>query len=146
MWRIARGLYLGDRKDARDLVLLRGQSITHIVNCAVELPCWYRQELRYLELRLHDPDDRFHDCIKRFCRFIDRGRGSGGVLVHCVAGLSRSPSVILAYLCWRGKSLEEALKILQRSIGESDQEFIVPDSTFLEQIEAYFEDDGGNDL
>jgi hypothetical protein len=29
---------------------------------------------------------------------------------------------------------------LQRRVGEADEEFIVPDASFLEQIEVYFEE------
>jgi dual specificity phosphatase 12 len=140
MWEIARGLYLGDRKDAHDRELLVGLGITHIVNCAAEIPCWHRQDFRYLRLKLTDPDPEFHESIEKFCKFIHRGRKQGNVLVHCAAGVSRSPSVILAYLCSRGKDLDSALDRLQRRVGEAGNSFILPDASFLEQIEIYFED------
>ena len=140
MWRIARNLYLGDRKDAHDRELLVGTGVTHVVNCAHEVPSWYRRDFRYLRLRLTDPDPEFHESIEAFCKFIHRGRKAGGVLVHCAAGLSRSPSVILAYLVWRGRTLEDALALLARRVGEADGYFIEPDHSFLEQIEVHFED------
>jgi protein phosphatase slingshot len=140
MWRIARGLYLGDRLDAHDRELLKRWEVTHILNCAAEIPCWHRADFRYLHLKLTDPDPEFHEYIERCCRFIHRGRKAGGVLVHCAAGLSRSPSVILAYLCQRGKTLDEALALLRRRVGEKGADFIEPDASFLEQIEVYFEE------
>jgi hypothetical protein len=140
VWRIVSRLYLGDRKDARDRDMLAGVGITHIVNCAEEVPCWYRKDFRYFHLKLTDPDPEFHEYIETCSKFIHRGRKAGAVLVHCAAGLSRSPSVILAYLCWRGKSLEDALEVLRRGVGEANQEFIEPDASFLEQIDVYFED------
>lgn len=140
MWRIAKGLYLGDRKDAHDRELLVSLGVTHVVNCAREVPSWYRRDFRYLRLKLTDPDPEFHEGIETFCKFIHRGRKAGGVLVHCAAGLSRSPSVILAYLVWRGRTLDGALDLLARRVGEADGDFIEPDHSFLEQIAVHFED------
>lgn len=140
MWRIARGLFLGDRFDANDKVLLTGSGITHILNCAFEIPCWYQSDFRYLHLRLTDPDEAFEERIDELCRFIHRGRKAGGVLVHCAVGVNRSASSIVAYLVWRGKTIDEALELLQKRVGESNEDFIVPNGTFLEQIEMYFDD------
>jgi protein-tyrosine phosphatase len=140
MFRIARGLYLGDRRDAQDRDLLRGLGVTHVLNCAREVPCWHRTDFRYLHLPLTDPDPEFCESIEAVCRFIRVGRRAGGVLVHCAAGISRSPSAVLAYLCSRGRSLDDALDLLRRRVGESDGGFIEPDAGFLEQIEVYFEE------
>lgn len=138
MWQIMKRLYLGDRKDAHDRDLLESIGITHVLNCAEEVPCWYRRSFRYYHLKLTDPDPEFCEYIAKLCKFIHRGRRAGGVLVHCRAGLSRSPSAILAYLCWRGMELSDALERLRRGVRESDQAFIEPDASFLEQIEVYF--------
>jgi protein-tyrosine phosphatase len=141
MWRIRRKLYLGDVYTARDRHWLEMTGITHILNCAEELPCFHRGHFRYLHLRLTDPDPEFHEYIEKLCKFIRRGRRAGGVLVHCRAGLSRSPAAILAYLSSRGHSLERALEILRRGVGETHAEFIEPDASFLEQIEVHFADE-----
>ena len=50
--------------------------------------------------------------------------------------MSRSPAAILAYLCRRGRTLEEALEILQRGVGEQDS-FFEPHEVFLEQLRDY---------
>jgi hypothetical protein len=46
----------------------------------------------------------------------------------------------LAYLCTRGKSLDDALDWLCRRVGEDGGYFIEPDASFLEQIELYFDE------
>ena len=100
----------------------------------------YRTDFRYRHLRFSDPDAAFEGEIDRICQFIRRGRKAGGVLVHCAAGLSRSAATVLAYLCSRGKTLDEALKLLRRRVGESEADFIEPDASFLAQLEVHFED------
>src|SRR5438094_6475192 len=122
-----KGLYLAGRRNALDRHLVVGMGIIHILNCAHEVPCWYRRDFRYYHLKLTDPDPEFHEYIEAICRFIRQGRRAGSVLVHCAAGLSRSPAAILAYVCSRGKRLEEALDLLRDRLGESDF-FIEPDA------------------
>jgi protein-tyrosine phosphatase len=137
---MAKALYLGDARDAHDRDLLEAAGITHVLNCAREVSCLFRQHFTYLHLKLSDPDVGFQDKIERICRFIRRGRREGGVLVHCAAGHSRSVAAVVAYFCSRSKLLEDALTILRKRVGESDDHFIEPDISFLVQIKEYFQD------
>jgi hypothetical protein len=132
MVEIVDGLFLGDRDSAGDRGRLQTAGITHVVNCAEELPCYFEGELVYKALRLRDPDPTFHTRLEDACAFIDRARRQGGkVLVHCFAAVSRSPSVVLAYLCHLGEGLEEAARRLGR-LAWTD-----PDPVFLRQIVAH---------
>ncbi len=139
MWRVIRRLYLGDRFDAQNRFLLNDCRITHILNCAFEVPCSYPRGYIYLHLELNDPDPAFLDHIPEMCAFIDEGRKQGAVLVHCSKGLSRSPAAILAYLLHRGKNYRQAMRILRRAVGEED-DFIEPGEVFLEQIRDFYEE------
>lgn len=144
MWKIVPRLYLGDQHDAGNSGLLEQLGVTHVLNCAREVPCRFRGRFRYLHLKLMDPDGAFIDHIPDICRFIRVGRRRGGVMVHCRMGISRSVSAILAYLCSRGKTLEEALALVQRGVRE-EGEFLGPDEVFLIQIRDYFELDDDPD-
>lgn len=69
--------------------------------------------------------------------FIERGRREGAILVHCYAGVSRSASVVMAYLMRMERlSQEDALKSLREQ-----NEFVCPNDGFLEQLKM-FEDMG----
>ncbi len=116
MWQILPDLFLGDRGDAGDRERLRARGITHIVNCSRELPCHFEGEFAYLWLRMEDPDPAFGSKIAEFCEFIDAGRAAGKVMVHCTGGVSRSPAVLLAYLCHLEGNLDDAVERLSKAV------------------------------
>jgi hypothetical protein len=128
MIQILEGLYLGNREAARDLRRLREAGITHVVNCADELPNYHDDHLVYLALRLRDPDPNLGRHLARACAFIDQARKDGRVLVHCYAAVSRSPTVVLGYLCHLGHSLEQAARLLGQTAWTD------PDLLFLRQL------------
>src|SRR5438128_1012736 len=125
MWEILPNLFLGDRGDAFDGERLRKRGITHIVNCSRELPCHFEGEFTYLWLKMEDPDPAFATKIPSFCRFIDEGRRQGKVMIHCTGGVSRSPAVLLAYLCQINDSLEQAADRLRGAVPTGiDESFL----------------------
>jgi Dual specificity phosphatase, catalytic domain len=125
VWEILPDLFLGDRGDACDRDRLRRNGITHVVNCSKELACQFESEFTYLWLRMEDPDPAYEAKISHFCAFIDEGRRQGKVMVHCTGGVSRSPAVILAYLCGLEGSLERAVDRLGRTVLTGiDEDFL----------------------
>jgi protein-tyrosine phosphatase len=126
--KIIDGLYLGNREGAQERRQLLESGITHILNCTQELPCYHPGEFTYLQLHLLDPDPRLEERLDQCCAFIDEGRRNGKVLVHCFAAVSRSPSVVLAYLIHQGDTLEEAADRLGRTV------WTFPDTLFLKQL------------
>jgi hypothetical protein len=131
MWQVMPALFLGTHEDARDLPALTSAGITHIVNCAGELPCHFPDQLSYLRLALRDPDPDLGSCIEPACAFIDAGRAQGKVLVHCVRAISRSPAVVLAYLCHAGYPVFQAAQHLSRVVATR------PDNAFLWQLAGH---------
>jgi hypothetical protein len=125
VWNIVPGLYLGDRTDASDRERLRKHGITHIVNCSKELPCHFPREFAYLWLKMDDPDPQFGAMIPRFCQFIAEGRQRGKVMIHCTGAVSRSPAVVLAYLCEVEGGLEQAVIRLSSVVATGiDEDFL----------------------
>ncbi|GAB4820258.1 hypothetical protein N2152v2_007304 [Parachlorella kessleri] len=69
--------------------------------------------------------------------FIEEGLQSGGVLVHCLAGVSRSATVVIGYLMWKN-----ILPFHQaRRHVAAVRPWIRPNSGFEQQLLA-FEDAG----
>ena len=66
-------------------------------------------------------------------RFIDEGRASGGVLVHCDSGISRSAAVVIAYVMQDLKmSYDQAFQYV------SDRRCCVhPNLGFMHQLSEY---------
>jgi predicted protein tyrosine phosphatase len=104
---IFHGLFLGSWLDADSMDELRRHNITRILNvaeeCAVSSSCEQAMAtgavaVKKLDLRDHSDEDisrHFGEALAFMHEGIARGEG---VLVHCRQGVSRSATMILAYL------------------------------------------------
>jgi protein-tyrosine phosphatase len=113
------GLYLGNAAFASDADLLTGLGITHIVNCAKEVPDYFKGDFNfeYLHLMLDDiPNEnitRFFELSRKFIKESLDNRKI--VLVHCWAGISRSVTVVIYYLVKTlGISVKDALEMVRK--------------------------------
>jgi len=112
-------LFVGPIEVAFKTEELRAAGITHVVDLSCD-KYDYREDLfKYLTIAVDDTADS--DILNAFWgarEFILQGMGEagGGVLVHCKAGISRSVSVVMAFLMWeQGLSFAEALLMVQRA-------------------------------
>ncbi|KAL0537916.1 hypothetical protein IC582_026907 [Cucumis melo] len=109
---IEEGLFLGSVGAAHNKDQLKKLNITHILTIACSLPPadpndFVCKVVGVLDTREADIKQHFDDCFN----FIDEGRQSGGVLVHCFAGISRSVTITVAYLMKKlGMNLTQALE------------------------------------
>ncbi|CAL8280173.1 unnamed protein product [Lota lota] len=104
-------LYLGNFKDARDREQLARNNITHILSihdsAAPILP-----EMTYLCISAADlPTQNLTQHFKQSIMFMHESRLKGeGCLVHCLAGVSRSVTLVVAYIMTvTGLGWQEAL-------------------------------------
>ncbi|XP_076061354.1 dual specificity protein phosphatase 10-like [Oratosquilla oratoria] len=94
-------LYLGNARDAQDLCKLQALGITRVLNVTSHVPGFHENSgLCYKTLPAMDSG---HQNLRQYfdeaIRFIDDARSaSHNVLVHCQAGVSRSPTIVIAYL------------------------------------------------
>ena len=123
-------LYLGDFRAADNPELLKSHGITHIVNCAFNLPSKYNGMFTYLDLKLKDePEQVIFPQVDNAYKFIMENRNTN-VFVHCVHGMSRSGSVIVYYLMKeKGMKMQEAIEFIGKI-----REVINPNEGFRRQL------------
>lgn len=134
---ILSGLFLGsleaEQSPLEDLKLL---GITHILRLGcTSFPKTHPDDLCYLEIDvvdLPDADLLGHLRDRDTNGFIDVGRIAGGVLVHCMAGISRSATTVITYMmCKQQIGYTEALAAL---IARRTR--ISPNPGFMEQLKV----------
>ncbi|EPE34848.1 (Phosphotyrosine protein) phosphatases II [Glarea lozoyensis ATCC 20868] len=99
------GLYISDRFAARSLPLLKSLNITAILSLtsAAEVPRFQPDAIEGL-VQKHvdvddDPTEDLFGILEDCCDWIALGLDAGkGVLVHCTQGISRSGSVVVAFV------------------------------------------------
>ncbi|KAM4837313.1 dual specificity protein phosphatase 26 [Thomomys bottae] len=133
------GLYLGDQDMANNRRELRRLGITHVLNASHNrwrgTPEAYEGlGIRYLGVEAHDSpafDMSIH--FQTAADFIHRAlcQPGGKILVHCAVGVSRSATLVLAYLMlYHHFTLVEAIKKVK------DHRGIIPNRGFLRQLLA----------
>lgn len=94
-------LYVGNQQDAKDLQHLQNRGISRVLNVTAHVPS-YDEHLGISYKTLPALDNGSQNIRQYFDEAVDfiecaRRQGSA-VLVHCMAGVSRSPTVAIAYL------------------------------------------------
>ena len=115
---------------------LKIKGITHIINCAAEstsLPNIPGITVTYLHV-YDTPTERISQYFDSVADKIETVRLNGGrVLVHCIAGVSRSVTLLIAYLLkYRQMNLKEAFHHVR-----GKRPIISPNNGFWMQIIAY---------
>ncbi|XP_026170976.1 dual specificity phosphatase DUPD1-like [Mastacembelus armatus] len=131
-------LYIGDAATAQDKSLLVNLGITHIVNAAdgpqhIDTgPCFYKgTNIMYHGVGASDCKD--FDLSPFFSKTAEVIHGAltqrGKVLVHCARGISRSASLVLAFLM-----IKERLTIVEAVEAVHRHRNILPNVGFLNQL------------
>jgi len=130
-------LFLGSHIAAKDKKSLQDNGITHVLACHGRAP-YFPDDFKYMVLYLNDNDDQ-QDLTSYFSttnRFIDEVISSNNaVLIHCIRGVSRSATVVMAYLISKGLEPSSAKRLMQKSRAKAD-----PRDGFIVQLKTYHEE------
>merc|ERR1712184_167955 len=115
-----------DASDAAGLTRLGGD---HVLNVTAVSPA-YDMSATITYKQLHAADNGYQN-LKQAFDFIDLARSRGGsVLIHCQAGVSRSPTIAVAYLIKQfPMSLVDAYKFVKNR-----RSIISPNLNFMGQL------------
>ena len=132
-------LYLSSYNAAKNKDLLERNRITHIINCAQDYceNCFEKESnIQYLSLYLKDHalenvECTFYECIE-FIEMVKQKEGR--VLVHCIQGISRSVSIVIAYLIYKNKmTYDQAFNFVQ-----SKRTISCPNFGFSIQLQNFY--------
>ncbi|XP_013190843.2 dual specificity protein phosphatase 22 [Amyelois transitella] len=137
MNKVLQGLYVGNYRDSKDPVQLDKYKITHILSIH-DAARRLHSDKHYLCIMASDsPDQNLTQYFSLCNDFIHAARlRDGNVLIHCLAGMSRSVTVAVAYimsvtpLTWR-----EALKVVRAGRAVANPNFGFQRQ--LQDFEAY---------
>ncbi|XP_051148618.1 protein-tyrosine-phosphatase MKP1-like [Andrographis paniculata] len=119
--RILDHIYLGSDAIAKNREILRRNGITHVLNCVgFSCPEYFKNDLVYKTLWLQDcpSEDITSILYDVFDYFEDVQEQGGRLLVHCCQGVSRSTSLVIAYLMWKeGQSFDDAFQHVKEARG-----------------------------
>ena len=126
-------LYLGCRKVAANVAQLKNSGVTRVLNVTTETnECQRLGEFNYQQISVEDNHEvNMLQHLPLAFAFIEEARINGEkVLVHCHAGMSRSVTVIIAYLMkYHDHTLNSAYDHVKQQKSN-----ISPNFSFLKQL------------
>lgn len=113
-------LYLSSLEGAQNLVQLSALNITHVLNLSGRSSKKHKG-IDYLSIRVDDGSESLHKHFDLAIDFINQGQT---VLVHCLQGVSRSASVVIAYLMQeQGAKYADAKALVKRARPQINPHF-----------------------
>ncbi|CAG8505705.1 11235_t:CDS:2, partial [Diversispora eburnea] len=119
-----------------DKAWLSDHKITHILTIANDIPPYFPES--YVYKVIHVNDYEYVNIMEHFdntYKFIQQAleEENGNILVHCQAGISRSPSVLIAYIMRsRQISFDKALEFVKKQ-----RPVTCPNQGFRNQLRLY---------
>ena len=135
MTHIIDGLYIGSESNAKSLEELSSEQIRNIVNVTSHVPLYHSEQFQYCHLPADDTQKQsLLDYFDRAYSFIHQAiEKNEKVLVHCVAGISRSPAIVIGFLMRYAKmSMNDAYDFVKRK-----RAIVSPNLNFMGQLLEY---------
>ncbi|KAK7863831.1 hypothetical protein R5R35_003318 [Gryllus longicercus] len=130
-------LFLGNAANSEDLEALSRHSIQYILNVTPDLPNVFEKtgSIKYMQIPIADHwSQNLASFFPKAIEFIDEARSNEkGILVHCLAGVSRSVTITVAYLMYKlSLSLNDAFNLVRQRKSN-----IAPNFHFMEQLHSF---------
>ncbi|XP_043259179.1 dual specificity protein phosphatase Mpk3 isoform X2 [Colletes gigas] len=130
-------LYLGNAANSEDREALARHRIQYILNVTPDLPNVFENagSIKYMQIPISDHwSQNLASFFPQAIQFIEEARSSDkGVLVHCLAGVSRSVTITVAYLMHKcSLSLNDAFNLVR-----SRKSNVAPNFHFMEQLHSF---------
>lgn len=135
---IETNLYLGNLTAATDVKWLKDTKITHILtvdSCPLPRTIQLLPDLTVKYIQLTDmPREDFLPYFDECHNFIDQALTSNGkILVHCYFGVSRSSTLVIAYMMKKHEMTFDAA----HDFVKSKRRFVSPNAGFVAQLKLY---------
>lgn len=134
---ITDNIWLGSFASACDREALKKRNITRIITAAYDVGAVFPRDTEIIYLNIPVIDDPSEEIAKHFDKavdFIEESIAAGrGVLVHCIMGVSRSSTLLCAYLMKkRLMTLMMAVEFIKAKRPKAE-----PNEGFLRQLLEY---------
>ncbi|KAJ2161895.1 tyrosine protein phosphatase yvh1 [Coemansia sp. RSA 552] len=133
------GLFVGSAMAEADRAGLQARGITHVLSLAKHYAPSHPHDFVYKRVSIDDlPGENIIQYFPACNAFIDQAlRGGGRVLVHCMAGQSRSATAAAAFMMWKQRlRAEQALAAIKAKRPQ-----IYPNEGFREQLQLFYDID-----
>ena len=129
-------IFLGTLKAATNVDILRLLNIKSVLTLMGNCPFSYSQYdyITHKIISIYDIEEIDITAVfNEAFSFIEENLKHGSILIHCQAGISRSPSVLIGYLMWNMKiGFKEAFEIVRKG-----RKIILPNRGFVKQLKNY---------
>ena len=129
---IVDNIWLGNYIAAKDKDLLKKKGIKKVLTVMDDYgPIYENNEFIHKKFLVDDINSQ--NIIQYFGECLNFIKGEEKILVHCMAGASRSATIVIAYLMWAKKmKFDEALKLTM-----SKRSIVYPNFGFLDQLKKF---------
>lgn len=134
--KITENIYISDMSSAFNREKLKEDGITHILTTVLGIAPMFPNDFEYKNIHVRDViSENLFPYFDECCNYIEKCIKEGGkILVHCSYGVSRSATIVIAYLIKKGMTYEEAYNYVKER-----RSIIEPNEGFKQQLKKYSE-------
>lgn len=132
--KISNKIYLGNYDGQKEKEILKHLEVTSVLACGANLDDNNNGEFAFLQLKFFDMStENLFRVLRKDLEFIEKSEWK--VYVHCQSGVSRSASVVSAFLMWKEKmKCKKAVDFTRRG-----RRCVFPNGGFYRQLEEFGE-------